>query len=287
VNDDAIYDLVRESLKELATEARAADLMPATVRRMRRRTLSISIAAVSLVAALLYRHSGRRGSRRRHGRPGSLPSLTVTQSASVPTRHTAERQCPRPPGPSQPLPFRRSPNRRVEPGRSAVVTTPHRAGQWRCRRAPRPPRPCAPENGCRPRRCRARDHRSEARAADAGRPVGIMVATAFVVAIAAALRLLRLDQPRGKLFDEIYYATDAHNLLRHGVEWNDATNFAGYVVHPPLGKWLIALGEQVFGYDELGWRIPSAVAGILAVLISFGSAAGSSVPRYWAAGPGC
>ncbi|WP_433076919.1 dolichyl-phosphate-mannose--protein mannosyltransferase [Dactylosporangium sp. CA-052675] len=96
---------------------------------------------------------------------------------------------------------------------------------------------------------------------------GSWAATAFVVAIAAALRLLRLDQPRGKLFDEIYYATDAHNLLRHGVEWDEATNSAGYVVHPPLGKWLIAIGEQVFGYNELGWRIPSALAGTLAVLI--------------------
>jgi hypothetical protein len=90
VNDDAIYDLVRESFKELATEARAADLMPATVRRMRRRTLSFSIVAVSLVAALLIGIPVVVAAAGRTRGPGSLPGLTVSQSVSVPTRHTAE-----------------------------------------------------------------------------------------------------------------------------------------------------------------------------------------------------
>jgi hypothetical protein len=94
VNNDAIYDLVRESFKELATEARAADLMPATVRRMRRRTLSISIVAISLVAALLIGIPVAVAAAGRTRGPGSLPGLTVTQSASVPTRHTAEPALP-------------------------------------------------------------------------------------------------------------------------------------------------------------------------------------------------
>jgi hypothetical protein len=89
VNNDAIYDLVRESFKELATEARAADLMPATVRRLRRRTLSISIVAISLVTALLIGIPVAVAAAGRTRGPGSLPGLTVTQSASVPTRHTA------------------------------------------------------------------------------------------------------------------------------------------------------------------------------------------------------
>ena len=33
------------------------------------------------------------------------------------------------------------------------------------------------------------------------------------------------------------------------------------VVHPDVGKWLIGAGEQVFGFDPLGWRVASAVAG--------------------------
>src|SRR3712207_9303598 len=36
---------------------------------------------------------------------------------------------------------------------------------------------------------------------------------------------------------------------------------------PPLGKWLIAGGIGLFGYDSFGWRFPSAVAGSIAVVV--------------------
>ena len=39
------------------------------------------------------------------------------------------------------------------------------------------------------------------------------------------------------------------------------------VVHPEVGKWLIALGEKAFGMDPFGWRIAAAVAGSLMVLV--------------------
>src|SRR5918912_391585 len=57
-------------------------------------------------------------------------------------------------------------------------------------------------------------------------------------------------------------------MLQHGVEWDpEKTNGPAYVVHPPLGKWLIALGEKAFGNNELGWRFPTAIAGTLMILI--------------------
>jgi dolichyl-phosphate-mannose-protein mannosyltransferase len=92
-------------------------------------------------------------------------------------------------------------------------------------------------------------------------------AAGLVTFLAAIPRLLDLGRPKGKIFDEVYYATDAHNLLIHGVEWDEKNNTAGYVVHPPLGKWMIALGERIFGYNEFGWRISAAVIGILSVLL--------------------
>jgi dolichyl-phosphate-mannose--protein O-mannosyl transferase len=97
-------------------------------------------------------------------------------------------------------------------------------------------------------------------------------ATFAVVLVAAILRLTHLALPKGKIFDEIYYATEGHELFQHGVEWrpSDVPGQPGngdFVVHPPLGKWLIGLGEQVFGYNEFGWRIAAAIAGILSVLI--------------------
>jgi dolichyl-phosphate-mannose-protein mannosyltransferase len=70
------------------------------------------------------------------------------------------------------------------------------------------------------------------------------------------LRLVRLDVPGIYVFDEIYYAGDAASLLRAGAE-------RGTPVHPPLGKWLIALGIQVAGMDPVGWRIGAAITGSL------------------------
>ncbi|WP_278187527.1 phospholipid carrier-dependent glycosyltransferase [Micromonospora sp. R77] len=110
------------------------------------------------------------------------------------------------------------------------------------------------------------------------------LATTVVVAIAAILRFVGLSGPKGKIFDEIYYARDAYGLIDRGVEWNYKDNGPSYVVHPPLGKWLIGLGEWAFGYQdaetkisvpghlmttapEFGWRFAAAVAGTLSVLL--------------------
>ncbi|MBB5828877.1 dolichyl-phosphate-mannose--protein mannosyltransferase [Micromonospora carbonacea] len=119
---------------------------------------------------------------------------------------------------------------------------------------------------------------------DARLDVNSWIATAVVVAIAAILRLVGLSYPKGKIFDEIYYARDGWGLVDKGVEWNYKDNGPSYVVHPPLGKWLIGLGEWAFGYSdaehnisvpghlmttapEFGWRFGAALAGIVSVLL--------------------
>ena len=91
---------------------------------------------------------------------------------------------------------------------------------------------------------------------------------------AGLLRFVRLDIPRGKIFDEIYYACDAQNLVRFGVEQgteagsNCVPNGSpGFIVHPPVGKWLIGLGEKTFGVNEFGWRFSAAVFGTLTVIV--------------------
>ncbi|BCJ39927.1 phospholipid carrier-dependent glycosyltransferase [Actinoplanes ianthinogenes] len=91
--------------------------------------------------------------------------------------------------------------------------------------------------------------------------------TGVIVTIAAILRLSGITYPQKLIFDEIYYPTDAWDMLQHGVEWDEKTNGPGYVVHPPLGKWLIALGEKAVGNSSLGWRLPAAIAGTLMILI--------------------
>jgi dolichyl-phosphate-mannose-protein mannosyltransferase len=96
---------------------------------------------------------------------------------------------------------------------------------------------------------------------------GSWLATGVVVLIGAILRLVGLGWPKGKIFDEIYYATEGHDLFTHGVEWNATNNNGDFVVHPPLGKWIIGVGEWLFGYNEFGWRIAAAVFGIGSILI--------------------
>jgi dolichyl-phosphate-mannose--protein O-mannosyl transferase len=93
------------------------------------------------------------------------------------------------------------------------------------------------------------------------------LATWLVVLVATVLRLANLRHPDAKIFDETYYATEADGLIKHWVEW-DAENAQGrFVVHPPLGKWCIALGELAFGNNSFGWRISAVVAGIVSVLL--------------------
>ena len=93
------------------------------------------------------------------------------------------------------------------------------------------------------------------------------ITVASVAAFAAALRLIGLTHPKGLIFDEIYYAQDARHLLEHGVEWNVDADTGSYVAHPPFGKWCIAVGEWLFGYNEFGWRFSSVVAGVASVVL--------------------
>ncbi|MCW2675972.1 MAG: pmt, partial [Modestobacter sp.] len=90
------------------------------------------------------------------------------------------------------------------------------------------------------------------------------VLTAVLALATFVSRIWDISYPGDLLFDEAYYPPEAHDLLRWGYEYNRGYTF---IVHPPLGKWLIAVGEQLFGYDSLGWRVPSAVAGTVAVVV--------------------
>lgn len=87
-----------------------------------------------------------------------------------------------------------------------------------------------------------------------------------VVTIGAALvRLAGLNRPAGLVFDEIFYARDACVYVGSGCGITELTNRA----HPPLGKWLIAGGIKLFGYNPFGWRIAAAVAGIVTVVLLY------------------
>ena len=114
-------------------------------------------------------------------------------------------------------------------------------------------------------------------------PAAGWVATTIAAIVAAIIRLPGLDNVRTLIFDETYYVKDAWSLLTFGYEgtWakdvdpafvsGDTSGLSavgGYPVHPPTGKWLIALGMKVFGQaDPVGWRIAAAICGIITVIL--------------------
>jgi len=93
-----------------------------------------------------------------------------------------------------------------------------------------------------------------------------LIVAAVLGGIALWMRLWRLSYPPDLIFDEAYYPVHADDMLELGSEYNRGYD---YIVHPPLGKWLIGLGEIVFGNTPLGWRVPSAIAGTICVLLLF------------------
>jgi dolichyl-phosphate-mannose-protein mannosyltransferase len=112
---------------------------------------------------------------------------------------------------------------------------------------------------------------------------------ALVTLLAGVLRFVNLGRPHDVMFDETYYAKDALALLRFGHErvtvdnandliltspprnWQQLPIFTddpSFVVHPPVGKWVIATGEAIFGMSPFGWRFGVALLGTLSVLIT-------------------
>ena len=103
----------------------------------------------------------------------------------------------------------------------------------------------------------------------------------MIIALAAFLRLWNLGYPNKLVFDETYYVKDAWTLWNTGAEksWPQDANVAfeaghantflndpSFVVHPPLGKWIIGAGMWAFGPDNaFSWRISVALLSIAAV----------------------
>jgi dolichyl-phosphate-mannose-protein mannosyltransferase len=104
----------------------------------------------------------------------------------------------------------------------------------------------------------------------------------LITVFGAFLRFYRLGVPHSVVFDETYYVGDAYGILRHGVEINHVKNADALlahggtsilgtggelVVHPPLGKIFIAVGEWLFGLTPFGWRFAAALIGSVSILM--------------------
>lgn len=95
------------------------------------------------------------------------------------------------------------------------------------------------------------------------------------------IRLVNLGTPNYLIFDETYYAKDAWTLSHLGYEssWPEDANDQiaqgvtdiyntdpSFIVHPQLGKWIIAAGEHIFGMNSFGWRIGACVFGTILII---------------------
>ena len=104
-----------------------------------------------------------------------------------------------------------------------------------------------------------------------------IVVPAVVLLIAAGLRLWGLGAPGQPYGDESYYVFDASAYLGGAIvdpigDEPPAVRIADEAtwVHPPLGKWIIALlGIGPIGQRSIGWRLPSAVFGIAGVALLY------------------
>ncbi|WJZ02113.1 putative dolichyl-phosphate-mannose--protein mannosyltransferase [Corynebacterium freiburgense] len=106
-----------------------------------------------------------------------------------------------------------------------------------------------------------------------------LLASLIVGVLAFATRFIGLGQATSSntpVFDEKHYVPQAWDMvvtatdpITGGIESNPGF---GLVVHPPLAKQLIAIGEFIFGYTPLGWRVMTALFGTLTVLLIMGLA---------------
>ncbi|MEY3254187.1 MAG: hypothetical protein RJA01_193 [Actinomycetota bacterium] len=88
-----------------------------------------------------------------------------------------------------------------------------------------------------------------------------------ILLFSALTRFINLGRPAELVFDEVYYVDGAKDYLAHGVELDKGA--AEFIVHPPVGKWAIALGIKVFGDNPFGWRFTAALIGTVSILLVY------------------
>ncbi len=111
----------------------------------------------------------------------------------------------------------------------------------------------------------------------------------FFMLVGGFMRFWHVGSPHELVFDETYYVKQGWSMTQFWFEMknnpvldqakqvdqhftaNDPMIYGtegDFVVHPPVGKWLIGWGEVPFGIlNSFGWRFAVAVAGTLSILM--------------------
>jgi len=80
----------------------------------------------------------------------------------------------------------------------------------------------------------------------------LIFSSLLIFGIALTLRLWEFNLPPFPVFDEVHFSKSAESYIV-GNPPNDG--------HPPLGKYIIALGIVIFGHNETGYRITEILLG--------------------------
>lgn len=123
------------------------------------------------------------------------------------------------------------------------------------------------------------------RMVDLAREVADKFGIWLILGLGVVARFVGLGYPKKLVFDETYYVKDAWTLGNLGYEgsWPNDANSAfeagnsdifsrdgSFVVHPPLGKWLIYLGMRLWGADSpIGWRFSVAVLSVATIWLLY------------------
>lgn len=110
------------------------------------------------------------------------------------------------------------------------------------------------------------------------------MAPLLVAVVGGIIRFVRLGTPDSLVFDETYYVKAGYTLMREGYEadwpdeidetWNSGnldsylTDKGDYVVHPPLGKYMISLGMRLGDpHNPAFWRMSTAIVSVIAIFL--------------------
>lgn len=91
-----------------------------------------------------------------------------------------------------------------------------------------------------------------------------------ILVLAIGLRFTNLSNPSAYIFDEVYHAFTAREYLNGHKEawewWTTPPEGVAYEwTHPGVAKYFMVLGMAIFGENSLGWRLGSALAGIISI----------------------
>ncbi len=97
----------------------------------------------------------------------------------------------------------------------------------------------------------------------------------LLLGFAVITRFYLLELPKTYYFDEVYHAITVKFVAQNNpwaFEWWHPEIERGVMIdwlHPPVAKYIQAIGVLIFGFNSFGWRVGSAVMGVGVVWLTY------------------